>query len=79
MFRNIDQLRVGSRFEMVGSDGRTFLYEVVRQEVIVPRAEVLIKMVHTAAPITVTLVACHPPGSVRYRLAVTGRLIGLAG
>ena len=79
VFRNIDQLRVGSRFEMVGSDGRTFLYEVVRQEVIVPRAEVLIKMVHTAAPITVTLVACHPPGSVRYRLAVTGRLIGLAG
>ena len=61
-----------------GADGRDYRYLVTRQDVIVPRVPELLRVVDQAGPITVTLVACHPPGSVRYRLAVSGRLIGLA-
>jgi hypothetical protein len=77
-FRHIDQLTVGSTFEVIGADGRAYRYLVTRQDVIVPRPAELLKVIEAGGPITLTLVACHPPGSVRYRLAVTGRLIGIA-
>ena len=77
-FRTIHQLTVGSRFSVLGNDGREYLYLVTRQDIIVPRSAELLKVIDQAGPITVTLVACHPPGSVRYRLAVSGRLIGIA-
>jgi sortase (surface protein transpeptidase) len=64
---------------MVGADGRTYQYLVTRQDVILPKPAELLKVVNAAGPITVTLVACHPPGSIRYRLAVSGRLIGVSG
>jgi hypothetical protein len=77
-FRNIDALTVGSTFELVGADGHRYRYLVVRQDVIVPKPAELLKVLGGAGPVTATLVACHPPGSIRYRLAVTGRLIGVS-
>lgn len=78
-FRTLDRLTIGSTFSMIGADGRTYQYLVTRQEVILPKPAELLKVVDAAGPITVTLVACHPPGSIRYRLAVSGRLIGVSG
>ncbi len=78
-FRSLDRLTIGSTFSMLGADGRTYRYLVTRQDVILPKPAELLKVVAAAGPITVTLVACHPPGSIRYRLAVSGRLIGVAG
>ncbi len=75
-FRTLDKLTLGSTFSMLGADGRTYRYLVTRQDVILPKPSELLKVVAAAGPITVTLVACHPPGSIRYRLAVSGRLIG---
>jgi LPXTG-site transpeptidase (sortase) family protein len=77
-FRNLDQLQPGDRFELVGADGRSYVYQVTRTDIIVPTPRVLWDIVMNAGPITATLVACHPPGSIKYRIAVTGRLIGLA-
>ena len=78
VFRTIDRLVVGTTFSVVGADGRTYQYLVTRQDVVLPTPAELMKVVRTGGPSTVTLVACHPPGSIRYRLAVTGRLIGVA-
>lgn len=76
-FRNLDQMTVGSRFELIGTDGRAYIYLVVSQEVIVPRTNELLAVVLPAGEVTATLVACHPPGSTKYRITVTGRLIGV--
>ncbi len=76
-FRNLDQLTEGSRFELIGADGRAYVYLVVNQEVIVPRTNELLAVVLPAGQVTATLVACHPVGSTRYRITVTGRLIGV--
>lgn len=75
-FRNIDQMPVGSQFTITGAEGKHYLYLVIRVDVIVPTPSVLLDIVTNAAPYTATLVACHPPHSTKYRLAVTGRLIG---
>jgi LPXTG-site transpeptidase (sortase) family protein len=76
-FRNLDRMTVGTTFTMIGADGRTYRYLVTRQDVILPKPAELLKVVTAAGPITVTLVACHPPGKITYRLAVSGRLIGV--
>jgi len=77
-FRNIDRLTVGAKFTVTGADGVDYLYLVVRQDVIWPVPSILIDIVTHSGPYTATLVACHPPSSTKYRLAITGRLIGVA-
>jgi sortase (surface protein transpeptidase) len=54
------------------------VYLVTRADVIPPRVSALNALLVDAGMATFTLVACHPPGSTVYRLAITGRLIGLA-
>lgn len=75
-FRYIDRLAVGARFTIRGNDGVDYLYLVLRADVIWPTASILIDIVTHSGPYTATLVACHPPTSTKYRLAITGRLIG---
>lgn len=77
-FRNIDDLTIGSTFTLQGADGRTYVYLVTQQDVIQPKPAELLRVLEHAGPVTATLVACHPPGSTRYRLAITGRLIAVA-
>ena len=69
---------VGTSFTVAGDDGRSYLYLVTRTDIIPPRVSALNALLADAGAATWTLVACHPPGSTVYRLAITGRLIGLA-
>jgi hypothetical protein len=75
-FRNIDRMPVGSTFVVTGADGIHYRYMVMRVDVILPIPTVLFNLVQTAGAVTATVVACHPPHKITYRLAVTGRLIG---
>lgn len=77
-FRNIDRMAVGSQFVLTGANGEEYVYLVTRLDVILPTPSVLLNIVLNEAPITATLVACHPPHSTRYRIAITGRLIGVS-
>jgi hypothetical protein len=77
-FRYINTLTEGSTFTVTGDDGRTYVYMVTRTDVIPPRVSALNAVLADAGIATFTLVACHPPGSTVYRLAITGRLIALA-
>lgn len=70
-FRHIDDLRPGDeiRFEV---GGVTTTYRVRAHEVVTP------DQMRIAAPTptpTVTLFACHPPGSAKYRYVVYGDLV----
>lgn len=75
-WRNIHLLTPGTRFNVRGSSGSTFVYQVVEQAIITPVPSQLLALATRAGQATVTLVACHPPGSVRYRYVVTARLVG---
>ena len=76
-FRSLDRFVPGTMFVVQGDDGRGYRYLVTRQDVIVPKVDGLQSIVAVSGPVTATLVACHPPGSVRYRIVITGRLVGL--
>ena len=75
-FRSIDRLTAGTTFEVVGEDGAIYTYLVTRTNIIWPTSTHLFHALAGAGEFTTTLVACHPPGSTRYRLTITGRLIG---
>jgi hypothetical protein len=76
-FLHIDRMPVGSTFTLTGADGTRFLYMVIRIDVILPTPSILLDIAVHSGPVTATVVACHPPHSTKYRLAVTGRLIGV--
>jgi sortase (surface protein transpeptidase) len=75
-WRNIHLLTPGMRFDVRGANGSTYVYQVVEQAVIAPVPSQLLALAQRAGQATVTLVACHPPGSVRLRYVVTARLVG---
>jgi LPXTG-site transpeptidase (sortase) family protein len=77
-FRNLNYLVPGTTFNLVGADGRVYIYLVMRNEIILPYPSLLLDLAVNSGPVTATLVACHPPGSTRYRIVVSGRLIGVA-
>lgn len=56
-------------------DGVRSVYAVNGNEVVTPDA---MRIVDPTATPTVTLFACHPPGSARYRYVVTGDLVATA-
>ena len=70
-FRHIDTLVPGDQI-IFGVDGVRSVYEVYEHEVVTPDATWIVNQ--TPEPI-VTLFACHPPGSARYRYVVRGRLV----
>jgi len=70
-FRRIDELVAGDTID-VYSPYRRYRYEVTRTLVVTPdRVEVVAS---TEAP-TLTLTACHPPFSARFRIAVQADLV----
>ena len=75
-FRYLNNMPVGSTFTITGANGVKFRYLVQRVDVIWPTASILLDIIHHTPGFTATLVACHPAGSTKYRLMVTGRLIG---
>jgi sortase A len=74
-FRRIGELEPGDLIVLRadGADGGTFTYEVTGSRVVTP-ADMWIVTQHPGR--TITLFACHPPGSAEYRYVVFGRLVG---
>ncbi len=70
-FRYIDQLSPGDLiiFHMPYGD---FTYSVTEHLVVTPKD---VWIVNQTRDPTVTLFACHPPGSARYRYVVRGKLV----
>jgi sortase A len=70
-FRHIDLLAPGDSIILRTAKG-TFTYAVTGSQVVTP-ADMWIVAQHPGH--TITLFACHPPGSARYRYVVTGELV----
>jgi sortase (surface protein transpeptidase) len=77
-FRYINTLVPGDAFSVIGWDGRSYNYRVTRLDVVGPSYLQVQQRSVGEGPITAQLVACHPPGSVSYRIVVTGRLISIS-
>jgi sortase A len=65
-FLDIDQLQPGDEMILTTADGR-FVYLVSGTEVVTPDA---IRVIDQTPAATATLIACHPPGSTKYRYIV---------
>lgn len=73
-FRNVDQLVAGDEIIFTTAAG-TFTYRMTRQEIVSPKD---VWIVNPTADATVTLFACHPPGSARQRIVIRGSLAASA-
>ena len=62
---------------LIGDDGHSYNYMVVRQDVTIPNFNVINDIGLNAGLATVQLVACTPPGSVRFRVVTTARLVSV--
>jgi sortase A len=71
-FRNVDKLVAGDEIIFVMPNG-TFTYEMTRQEIVKPTDTWIVNPTQTA---TVTLFACHPPGSAAKRIVIRGQFVG---
>jgi sortase A len=72
-FRYIDRLVEGDEIVITANDVR-YTYRVTGHEIVTPDAVWILNQ-DTAQP-TVTLFACHPPGSVAYRWVTRAVLVG---
>jgi sortase A len=71
VFRNLDKLEVGDEIHVNAYDG-THIYTVTEIEIVPPTALWIVDPTPTA---TITLFACHPPGSTRERIVVRADLV----
>lgn len=71
-FRNIDQLEPGDAITIYTPYNR-YVYEVYGKKVVVPKDVSVIQPTRDAQ---LTLTACHPPHSAKYRLIIQARLVG---
>lgn len=76
-FRYINEIPYGSLINLIGDDGHSYNYVVVRQDVTLPSFTVINNIGASSGVSTVQLVACTPPGSVRFRHVTTARLISV--
>jgi len=74
-FRNIDRLAPRSLVYLT-SDGKKYTYVVTSVDIRLPTDPLL--YASETNDQTISLVACHPPGSVKYRIVVHGTLIAVA-
>ncbi len=70
-FRHIDDLVPGDTVVLTDATGR-YTYSVTGSSVVTPEE---VDIVTQRAGRTITLFACHPPGSAAYRYVVSGTLI----
>ncbi|MGB4441193.1 MAG: class E sortase [Coriobacteriia bacterium] len=70
-FRRIDELAPGDTIDLY-SPYRRYRYEVTRTLVVTPDQ---VEVVASTEPPTLTLTACHPPFSARFRIAVQADLV----
>ena len=71
-FRNIDQLVPGDEIQFVMPDG-TYTYRMTQQQIVTPADTWIVNPTPTA---TLTLFACHPPGSATHRIVVRADYVG---
>jgi LPXTG-site transpeptidase (sortase) family protein len=76
-FRYINNIPVGDIFSVIGTDGRSYNYQVVRTDITAPSYNTINNIGLASGPVTAQLIACHPPGKVTYRIVVTGRLVSV--
>lgn len=77
-WRNLDELKYGDTFNITAWDGRVYTYFITRIDTYVqPKHATITGLAAGQGPITAQLVACHPEGSIAYRIVVTGRLIAV--
>ena len=72
-FRTLDQLQIGNVITIVGSNRHDYHYRVVDIRVTAPSWDDVLAWSPSNGR-GLTLVACHPPGSIRYRLVVHAEL-----
>ena len=73
-FRNLDRLKVGSLI-VLAVGGKIYWYTTTSVEVLSPEDPLLYSS--TSSDQTLTLVACHPPGSVKFRIVVRAHLVSV--
>jgi len=71
-FRNVDQLVPGDEIDFVMPDG-TYTYRMTAQQIVSPSDTWIVNPTPNA---TVTLFACHPPGSATRRIVIRGEFVG---
>jgi sortase A len=72
-FRDVDRLLVGDSI-YVTAEGVTYRYEVMRTDVTSPD-NIAILSPYDSGTRTLTLIACHPPTSVSYRIVVKAKFV----
>ena len=75
-FMYIDRLN-GTTISLIGADGHSYNYVVVRIDVTSPNFNVINNIGLNSGLATVQLVACTPPHSVKFRLVTTARLVSV--
>ena len=73
-FRRIHELAPGDEVVFRTNDG-VFTYHVTGSEIVTPRD---VHIVNPTPDGTITLFACHPPGSARQRYVVRGAFVSSA-
>ena len=76
-FRIINELPAGGTISLIADDGHSYNYMVVRQDVTLPNFITINNIAVNTALATLQLVACTPPGSVRFRVVTTARLVSV--
>jgi LPXTG-site transpeptidase (sortase) family protein len=76
-FRTLDNLRPGNVLTLSGSDGRTYTYVVITTRITAPSWAAVLDW-QPASGQGLSLVACHPPGSVSHRIVVHAELAGIS-
>lgn len=71
VFHDVDQLVEGDEIVFTADDGTEHVYRVTGVEIVGPEALWIVDPTDTP---TVTLFACHPPGSTAQRIVVYGDL-----
>jgi sortase A len=71
-FRNVDKLVPGDEIIFVMPNG-TFTYKMTKQEIVKPTDVWIVNPTPTA---TLTLFACHPPGSAAKRIVIRAEFVG---
>ena len=73
-FRNLDRLKVGSLI-VLAVGGKIYWYSTSSVEVLSPEDPLLYSS--STNDQTLTLVACHPPGSVKFRIVARASLVSV--
>jgi len=71
-FRNLDKLKVGSLMYLT-VDGKIYTYQTTSIDIRTPSDPMLYAT--SSNEQTISLVACHPPGSVKFRIVVHADLV----